>query len=279
MGGIYEGHSRADDKMNHLDLFSGIGGFALAALWVWGVKHKIISFVEPDKQCQTVLKRHFPGVPIADRIEGYQPPVLSGGIVSGGDPCPIRSKAKSIWRTKHPDLSGYFLAVVGKCGAEWVLRENVPAPDDKDFSTALEVLGYGTVIIRTDANSYTGQNRKRDIIVGCLEETKMREFRKLYFRSGGNGNDKPKYENMETATYPCLTTHPARYDSRDGYIWDGSGKLRSADQDERTRLTGFPDGWLDGLSKTATCRLTGNALVPQVVVPIMEAIKEIEDNG
>jgi len=54
--------------MKHLDLFSGIGGFALAASWVWGDEHEIVSFVEIDPFCQKVLKNHWPDVPIISDI-------------------------------------------------------------------------------------------------------------------------------------------------------------------------------------------------------------------
>jgi len=54
--------------MKHLDLFSGIGGFALAASWVWGDEHEIVSFVEIDKFCQKVLNKHWPLVPIIEDI-------------------------------------------------------------------------------------------------------------------------------------------------------------------------------------------------------------------
>ena len=54
--------------MKHLDLFSGIGGFALAASWVWGAEHEVVSFVEIDDYCQRVLKKHWPDVPIISDI-------------------------------------------------------------------------------------------------------------------------------------------------------------------------------------------------------------------
>ena len=41
-------------SMNHLDLFSGIGGFALAARWA-GFETKL--FCEKDKFCQKVLEK------------------------------------------------------------------------------------------------------------------------------------------------------------------------------------------------------------------------------
>lgn len=44
--------------MKHLDLFSGIGGFALAADWAWpGIEH---TFCEIDPFCQRILKKHWP---------------------------------------------------------------------------------------------------------------------------------------------------------------------------------------------------------------------------
>lgn len=54
-----------------LDLFSGVGGFSLAASWVWGADHHIHSFVEIDPFCQKVLKKHWPGTPIHDDIRSY----------------------------------------------------------------------------------------------------------------------------------------------------------------------------------------------------------------
>ena len=55
--------------MTLLDLFSGIGGFSLAASWVWGDDLDIVAFCEMDPYCQQVLRRHWPGVPIIGRIQ------------------------------------------------------------------------------------------------------------------------------------------------------------------------------------------------------------------
>ena len=57
--------------MKHLDLFSGIGGFALAASWVWGEDHEVVCFCEMDKFCQKILNKHWPGVPIIDDIKNF----------------------------------------------------------------------------------------------------------------------------------------------------------------------------------------------------------------
>jgi len=55
-------------ELTHIDLFSGIGGFALAARWA-GIK--TVQFVEIDKFCQKVLQKNFPGVPIHDDIKTF----------------------------------------------------------------------------------------------------------------------------------------------------------------------------------------------------------------
>ena len=45
--------------MNHIDLFSGIGGFALAAKIVWGDEYNNILFCDNNKFCQEVIKKNF----------------------------------------------------------------------------------------------------------------------------------------------------------------------------------------------------------------------------
>jgi DNA (cytosine-5)-methyltransferase 1 len=55
--------------LTHLDLFSGIGGFALAAEWAG---FTTIGFVEIDKYCQKVLRKHWPDVPIVEDIRDVE---------------------------------------------------------------------------------------------------------------------------------------------------------------------------------------------------------------
>jgi DNA (cytosine-5)-methyltransferase 1 len=55
--------------MKHLDLFSGIGGFALAGLTVWGKDYECVGFCDIEKYAQELLKIRFPGVPIYEDIK------------------------------------------------------------------------------------------------------------------------------------------------------------------------------------------------------------------
>lgn len=261
-----------DRNMTHIDLFSGIGGFTLACKWA-GIETEV--FCEKDEKCRSFLQRTYPGVPIISDVREFDGTQWRGRfLLTSGDPCPIRSKAKSIWKTKQPDLSGYTLEVVRASRPKWILRENVPASDDVDFCAALESIGYRVLIVTGNAATLTAQNRERDFIVGCAKASAIYRLSKII----------PKYENgkryaetkhQKTPAYPVLTTHPCRWDARDGYIWDGQG-IRVADSKERLALAGFPTRWLDGFSKTAVARMTGNAVIPQVAFEIIKAIVHTE---
>ncbi len=128
---------------NHLDLFSGIGGFALAAEIVWG-KNINHTFVEYDPYCQEILKKHWPKAElhgdirrfIADtkyRIEHPQEALRTGRasaldsyILTGGFPCQPFSQAG---RRKGTDDDRYLWPQMFDCiqlfKPEWVVAENV----------------------------------------------------------------------------------------------------------------------------------------------------------
>lgn len=69
--------------MNHIDLFSGIGGFAYAAQYVWGNKHNIVAFCEINKYCQQVLKKHWKDVPICEDIRRLDYEFITNANPSG----------------------------------------------------------------------------------------------------------------------------------------------------------------------------------------------------
>jgi DNA (cytosine-5)-methyltransferase 1 len=71
-----------------MDLFSGIGGFALAASWVWGDDHEIVTFCEKEEFPRKVLKKHWPNVPCNEDIftlKGDNYGTID--LITGGFPC------------------------------------------------------------------------------------------------------------------------------------------------------------------------------------------------
>lgn len=249
----------------------------MAAQQVWGDDHHLMAHVEIGKTQQEILKRHWPHVRIFDDVRKTNT-IVSGitrpvDVITGGDPCPCRSRARSNGKSRHPDLSGYFLALVGFLRPRWVVRENVLAPDDKDFVAALGMLGYRVLVVRGDSATYTGQQRIRDFIVGCAQASG--ESFQAFFMHFPDGPGSHSAVCGSRQVVPCLTTRRNRYDSRDCYIFEGGDRLRILDADERTSFAGFPPGWLDGLTESASALLAGNAVVPAVAAEIFKAIKMV----
>ena len=113
--------------MKHLDLFSGIGGFALAARWVgW----ETVGFCEIDPYCQRVLRRHWPDVPIHNDIRTLDGNAIGPvDIITGGFPCQdiswagpgdgIGGKRSGLW--------GEYGRIIGEIRPRLVVVENVAA--------------------------------------------------------------------------------------------------------------------------------------------------------
>ena len=122
--------------LSHVDLFSGIGGFSLAARWVGGFD--TIAFCEIDEYARRVLKRNFPGIPIFEDVAELHPADLISrdgrvDVVTAGFPCQDLSVAGAR-RGIEADRSGLFFEIVriadevyAYCGVRPVLvLENVP---------------------------------------------------------------------------------------------------------------------------------------------------------
>lgn len=137
-----------------MDLFSGIGGFALAARWN-GLR--TVQFVEIDPFCRRVLAKHWPGVPIHDDIKTYHHVVkntigcgrshgehgeeksavrrqrISGAgngdgvyLLTGGFPCqPYSVAGKRRGAADDRALWPEMLRVIKEAKPRWVLGENV----------------------------------------------------------------------------------------------------------------------------------------------------------
>jgi DNA (cytosine-5)-methyltransferase 1 len=114
--------------LRHLDLFSGIGGFALAARMVGG--YETVSFCEIEPYCQAVLRKHWPGVPIYDDVR-----TLSGrdtgpvDIITGGFPCQDISNAgkRAGIDGERSGLWAEYCRLIGELRPRFVLVENVAA--------------------------------------------------------------------------------------------------------------------------------------------------------
>lgn len=108
----------------HLDLFSGIGGFALAANLAG---FKTIGFCEKDNYCQKILKKHWPDIAINDDIKTFSASKYLGvDLLTGGFPCQPYSLAGTQQNDDDRKLWPEMLRVIQECQPTWIIGENVP---------------------------------------------------------------------------------------------------------------------------------------------------------
>jgi len=116
--------------MRVLDLFSGVGMFSYA----WRkLGWETVAFVEIDKFCQRVLKKHWPDVPIYDDVREISYERLQGigtiDLICGGFPCTdlsVAGKQAGI-DGKRSGLWSEFARIIGEFKPRWVVVENVAA--------------------------------------------------------------------------------------------------------------------------------------------------------
>ena len=108
--------------VRHLDLFSGIGGFALAAQWCgW----ETIGFSEIEPYAIRTLQRNWPNVPNLGDIRELQG--IDCDIITGGFPCqPYSVAGKQRGANDERDLWPEMLRVIKESRPAWVLGENSP---------------------------------------------------------------------------------------------------------------------------------------------------------
>lgn len=153
--------------MNHLDTFSGIGGWALAARWMgW----KTVAFVEKEKFCQRVLNKNFSGVPIYDDIFTFSAKPFRGriDILTGSTPCqPFSAAGKREGSNDERHLFPEFLRVVDEARPRWIVIENVyglltieSGQVFEDYHASLEGKGYAVQTVCVPASAVNAPHRR-----------------------------------------------------------------------------------------------------------------------
>lgn len=149
--------------VRHVDLFSGIGGFALAAGWAG---FTTVQFVEIDPFCRAVLRKHWPDVPIHDDIRTFTADLVGRPIdlITGGVPCqPFSVAGKRRGQEDDRHLWPEMARVIGACRPRWVLGENVPGFISlglDDCLADLESLGYEARAIVVPACAVNAPHRR-----------------------------------------------------------------------------------------------------------------------
>ncbi len=115
--------------MRMLDLFSGIGGFALSAKWVWGDDLDLVGFCEIDDYCHKILNKNFPGVPIYEDIKELDGKKFKKiDLITGGFPCQdisVAGRGAGLEGTRS-GLWFELLRIIRDIRPRYAIIENVP---------------------------------------------------------------------------------------------------------------------------------------------------------
>jgi len=238
--------------MKHLDLFSGIGGFALAARWA-GIE--TIAFCEIEEFPRKVLEKNFPGVPIHNDIRELDGSEYAGiDIITGGFPCQDISRAgKQAGITG--ERSGLFfemLRVIREARPKFVLAENVGALRSNGLTRVVEELakiGYDAEWNSVPAHA-VGSPQVRDrvwIVAYPMQQGKARR------RPGWVGRG-------------CSSQGKIRPDGRCG----------NAEKDVQLWIEPDVGRVANGIPGTVDrINALGNAIVPQVAYEILRTIRAV----
>jgi len=111
-------------KLKLLDLFSGIGGFSLG--FESTGFFETIGFVEKDKFCQKVLRKHWSNINIEEDIRNVKGERYAADIITGGFPCqPFSVAGKRKGTADDRYLWDEMLRVIREVKPRWVIGENV----------------------------------------------------------------------------------------------------------------------------------------------------------
>ena len=118
--------------MKHLDLFSGIGGFALAAKWVWKDEYLNVGHSEIDKYCCQLYHKRFPESKCFGDITKVDWSKVKVELITGGFPCqPFSVAGKRRGKADDRYLWPPMFDAIRAIHPRFVVVENVPGLDDK----------------------------------------------------------------------------------------------------------------------------------------------------
>lgn len=246
--------------MRHGSLFSGIGGFDLAAQWMgW----ENVFQVEIDPFCQKVLAKNFPNVKRYGDIKQFDGTEWAGkiDILTGGFPCQdiSISKNKAIGiKGQRSGLWNDYSRVISKINPKIIIGEN---------TTQLLRRGFEKVLCDFSEMGYYAE-------WGCFQAYQVgaphiRE--RLFFiaHSFGDrwGNDLSKEIKYNFGR--SLKAWP----NIQAFVLANTEESQYAGDPENIRIgDGVPD-WVDRIKGL------GNAIVPQVAYEIFKAIEKVHSTN
>jgi len=179
--------------MTHGSLFSGIGGFDLAARWMgWdNVFH-----VERDPFCREVLAHHFPEAQSFDDVKAFDATPFRGRlrVLSGGFPCqPFSAAGKRAGTSDDRYLWPEMFRIIREARPTYVVAENVRGLISWNEGLVLDTVcadlegeGYEVLPVVLPAASVNAPHRRDRIWIVAYRDDGLGEQSKQEVQPRGN---------------------------------------------------------------------------------------------
>ena len=279
-----------------LDLFSGIGGFALS-LEATGF-FETTCFVEQEPYCQAVLRHHWPRTPILGDIKNVTRPDLpdpNPDLICGGFPCQPYSQAglqkgKADPRHLWPEM----FRLIRECRPTWVIGENVIGITKLGLDEVLNDLeneGYATRTFNIPACATGAPHlRQRLWIIAHSESVRLQEYghsqtKDAVERSKNVADPKGERHGGGSSEERGVSKRKLFEEEQEGPEVGGQVKGRSKPCSYRS-IRSEENYWsvepnvgrlVNGLpNRVPQLRALGNSVIPQIIEEIGYAIKKAE---
>ena len=244
--------------INHLDLCSGIGGFALG--FKWANLSKPIAFCDFDIPCQKVLAKNFPNVPIfndvkelaSDPTKFIQQPI---GILSGGYPCqPFSTSGKRLGSEDPRHIFPYIHEIVKQIRPSYCVFENVYGHVSMGLDEvlfAMENLNYQTRTFVVSASSI-GARHKRDRVWIVCKNLGDSYYHGLSTTKIGRGNEEIARGSKERSEETKQSERTSRSENNGDVSNSDNQRLRSCIRGSDNDLQKESGSWGDDRTTSRT---------------------------
>lgn len=252
--------------MIHGSLFSGIGGFDLAASWMNWVN---AFHCEINPVLRRILRYHFPNAISYEDIKKTDFTVWRGliDVLSGGFPCqPYLIAGERKGKDDERHLWPEFLRAIREIQPRIVLGENVRGLVNwngglvfHEVQTDLEAEGYEVIPFLLPSAGIGAPHERYRVFFIAYSNSSKRSERGVYEKKPetAGGYTSPLYTRKNWSAWEDFPIEPP---------------LRSGNN-------GIPSG-LDGITvprwTDETIKAAGNAVVPQLIYQIFKSIQELE---
>ena len=277
------------NELTHLDLFSGIGGFALAAKWNG---YRTLAFCDNEPYAQAVLRKHWPDVPCHKDIREVRGDLYAGvTLLTGGFPCqPFSVAGKQRGKTDDRYLWPEMLRVIREARPAWIIGENVAGIVNMALDqvhTDLEAEGYEVESLIIPACAVDASH-KRDRVWILAHSTRIGRRGRDYGNEAGNHRTLQTSGSCAVKEQPVLANAEGcgmegGWSDRQQIAQVSSGKGIFGRNSAGEQWANWPTEPNVGRvahgipNRVAKLRGLGNAIVPQVAAEIIRCIRSVHE--